>query len=287
MSRIAFVTYSGRPEFTTDDGLAAAVLADRRHQVLPLCWDGFNNNRPKLDLIVLRSPWNYHLLPEAFLSWLDEISQRARVVNAPAMVRWNAHKRYLVELAGNLPVIPTALARKGDHAEITKLSARFNTERIIVKPAISASAYLTDSFAVDQHSAAQAFLDKILSERDALVQPFVDAIATEGEVSLMYFLGRFSHAVIKHPKAGDFRVQHELGGSITPYKPEDRLLSLCETALRNVPGREIPLYARVDVVNDPKIGWQLQELELIEPSLYLEYAPSAAAQFADAIEKQL
>ena len=287
MAHLAFVTYSGRPDITGDDGLAAAVLAERGHQVLPLCWDGLNNDRPKLDLIVLRSPWNYHLLPEAFLSWLDEISQRTRVVNAPAIVRWNAHKRYLIELAAKLPVIPTVLVTQGTHAEITKLSARFNTDRIVVKPAISASAYLTDSFAVDQLSAAQAFLEKILSERDTLVQPFVDAIATEGEVSLMYFLGRFSHAVIKHPKAGEFRVQHELGGSITPYKPEDRLLSLCETALRNVPWREIPVYARIDVVNDPKIGWQLQELELIEPSLYLEYSRSAAAQFAEAIEKQL
>ena len=287
MSRIAFVTYSGRPEITADDALAAAVLEDRGHKVLPLRWDDLNDDRAKFDLVVLRSPWNYHLLPEAFLSWLDELAKRTRVVNAPAMVRWNAHKQYLIELAGALPVIRTTLVRRGERTDVAKLRQDLDTEAIVIKPAISASAFLTDTFATDQLPEAQSFLDRLIAERDALVQPFVKAIATEGEVSVMYFGGRFSHAVIKRPKAGEFRVQHEFGGSIAPYVPDPKLLQICETALGRVPGREPTVYARIDVVRDPHSGWQLQELELIEPSLNFRHAPAAAMQFAKAIEKKL
>jgi glutathione synthase/RimK-type ligase-like ATP-grasp enzyme len=287
MSRIAFVTYSGRPEITADDALAAAVLQDRGHKVLPLRWDDLNDDRAKFDLVVLRSPWNYHLLPEAFLSWMDELAKRARVINSPAVVRWNTHKSYLIELAEALPVVRTILVRKGERGDLAKLRQELGTQAIVIKPAISASAFLTDTFATDQLPEAQHFLDRLVAERDALVQPFVEAIATEGEVSVMYFGGRFSHAVIKRPKAGEFRVQHEFGGSIASYVPDPTLLQICETALDCVPGREPTVYARIDVVRDPHSGWQLQELELIEPSLNFRHAPGAATHFADAIEKQL
>jgi glutathione synthase/RimK-type ligase-like ATP-grasp enzyme len=280
---IAFITHAGRPEITSDDELTAAALRRRGHEVEALPWDGVVASAKKFDLLVLRSPWNYHLEPDAFFAWLDDVAVKTPVVNAPAIVRWNAHKRYLLELAAALPVIPTALVTRGEKANVHDMFVRFGSGRIVIKPAISASAYLTASFTADELAAAQAFLDKLTAERDALVQPFLDSIATHGEVSVMYFGGRFSHAVIKCPKSGEFRVQHELGGSIEPYTPDAALLALCEAALRNIPGREQPVYARIDVVADPGSGWQLQELELIEPSLYLEYAPEAAERFAEVI----
>jgi glutathione synthase/RimK-type ligase-like ATP-grasp enzyme len=283
---IAFITYAGRPEITSDDELAAAALRHRGHKVEAVPWDGVVAAEKKFDLLVLRSPWNYHLAPDAFLAWLDDVARKTPVVNAPAMVRWNTHKRYLLELAAALPVIPTALVARGEHVDVRDLFGRFG-ERIVIKPAISASAFLTASFTADGLAEAQTFLDQLTAERDALVQPFLDTIATHGEVSVMYFGGRFSHAVIKRPKAGEFRVQHELGGSIEPYMPDAALLALCDAALQNVPGRAPSVYARIDVVADTRSGWQLQELELIEPSLYLEYAPGAAERFAEAIAEQM
>jgi hypothetical protein len=287
MANIAFVTYSGRPEITSDDELGAAALRRRGHDVFALRWDDLADDEREMDLLVLRSPWNYHLLPEAFLDWLEGVAKRTRVANAPAIVRWNAHKRYLLELAAALPVITTALVGKGERADVRHFTEQFGCETLVIKPAVSASAFLTDSFATNQSVAAQKHLNDITRERDALVQPFLHAIATHGEVSVMFFAGRFSHAVIKHPKAGEFRVQHELGGSITPYTPDATLLALCEAVLRHIPVAEKTVYARIDVVNDPANGWQLQELELIEPSLYLKHAPEAAERFADAIAKRL
>jgi hypothetical protein len=120
-----------------------------------------------------------------------------------------------------------------------------------------------------------------------LVQPLVDAVVEGGESSLIFFDGRFSHAVFKRPRAGDFRVQIEHGGTFEPIAPDASAIAQAERALKAAPSSgEAPLYARVDgcVVNGELL---LMELELIEPFLFLESSPGAADRLADAIAERL
>jgi hypothetical protein len=117
-----------------------------------------------------------------------------------------------------------------------------------------------------------------------MAQPFVSAIVTEGEHSLFYFDGTLSHAVVKRPKAGDFRVQEELGGSSIAATPSAALLEEAQKIVNLVEGEQ--LFARVDVVERPQ-GATLMELELIEPMLFLANHADATQRFINAIRSKL
>jgi hypothetical protein len=124
------------------------------------------------------------------------------------------------------------------------------------------------------------------------VQPFLPEVLSEGEFSLFYFLGDYSHAILKTPGRGDFRVQEEHGGTIQQVQPEPALFETadaCLQALASIPGlpREPLLYARPDFVRTPQ-GFALMELEMIEPALYFRMdAPRAAERFAEAVVRWL
>jgi hypothetical protein len=107
---------------------------------------------------------------------------------------------------------------------------------------------------------------------------------TGGEWSIVFFDGRYSHAVVKRPRAGEFRVQEEYGGRAVVAHPPRAMLESAVLCLETL--RETPAYARVDGVDTPD-GFRLLELELLEPALYLATDPAAAARFADAIERRL
>jgi glutathione synthase/RimK-type ligase-like ATP-grasp enzyme len=148
----------------------------------------------------------------------------------------------------------------------------------VVKPAISVGAERTVRFA------SQADLDALTTTDDALVQPYLDAIETKGEVSIVCIEGEPSHAVRKVPASGDFRSQEEHGAQITAVEVEATHRALAVAALSSL--ERVPLYARVDAV-DTDAGLQLIELELIEPTLWLRWHPPAADTLAAAIAAQL
>jgi glutathione synthase/RimK-type ligase-like ATP-grasp enzyme len=157
--------------------------------------------------------------------------------------------------------------------------------KCVVKPAISASAHKTWLF----DSAALPEKDDLkgrMQSEDFLVQQFIPEIETQGEISFIYIDGRFSHAALKRPAAGDFRVQKEHGGSAELFMPTLDLLKQTDGIVATVPQVRDSLYCRIDaVVRDGKLV--LMELELIEPELFLGLAESAAEKFADAIVRRL
>jgi len=113
-----------------------------------------------------------------------------------------------------------------------------------------------------------------------MVQPFLDAIGIEGEWSLVFFAGEFSHAVLKRPAPGDFRVQDEHGGTAAPGRPPAGVIESARRALEAV--SEPWIYARVDGCA-PGGVFQLLELEMLEPTLYLDTGPEPAGHFARTI----
>jgi hypothetical protein len=198
-----------------------------------------------------------------------------RLANPPPVLLWNADKIYLDRLAGSgAPVVTTRIVEAVSEAELRPTAEAFGTNQLITKPRVSASAWQTIRW-----SPGRPLADG--PQGAAMIQPFLPAIERSGEISLIYFAGRFSHAISKMPQPGDFRVQPEYDGVITAHHPAADELAAAEAILAVV--REPLLYARVDLVRGLHGRPLLMELELVEPDLYLGYGDGASAAFAAAI----
>ncbi|MFD6515605.1 RimK family alpha-L-glutamate ligase [Rhodococcus sp. NPDC060176] len=239
------------------------------------------------DLVLIRSTWDYTQRLEEFLAVLDQLT--APIANPLSIVKWNAHKGYLTELAAaGVPIVPTAVITAGITAGKSELLTlpSFESADVIVKPAVSAGAVGVGKFAAGS-AQAHAHLTSILeSGNDALVQPFISDVV-DGERSIIHLGGRYSHAVRKIPADNDFRVQEYHGGTNHLHEPSAAELALADAALAATPcGPGELLYARVDVVG-PVDQPLLMEVELIEPELFLPFAPGSADALARAVVASL
>ena len=279
---VAFVTYSGIPDLTADDRLAVAALAGLGVQTDAVCWDDARVDWSRYGAIVLRSTWDYFRRIAEFRAWIDRLeAMGAPLWNRPATLRWNTDKRYLSDLAHpNLAPPPGAFFVKGARIDLAALLDARGWTEAVVKPTISADGFSTERASRATAGEDQAVVDAMVARSDVMIQRLVPEIRTGGELSLMFFGGAFSHAVNKQPKRGEFRVQERLGGVISPAVAPVRLVrhatGLLEAAAPD------SLYARVDVVV-AEDRFVLMELELVEPSLFLEHAFGAAKAFATAI----
>ncbi len=231
--------------------------------------------------MVIRSTWDYHHRAAEFLGWIARLeASGVRVWNPAPLVRWNLDKHYLVELENRgVPVVPTVTLMRGSPTALLDLLESAGWDQAVVKPAVSASAY--ETWRTSRASAAGDVgrFGALVAAGDVLLQPYVAAVE-QGEWSLCFFGGRYSHAVLKRPRQGDFRVQLELGGEVLVAAPEPAVVAQAETIVALLPPPW--LYARVDgcVVNGALV---LMELELIEPTLFFHADPGAPTRFAEAL----
>jgi glutathione synthase/RimK-type ligase-like ATP-grasp enzyme len=230
---------------------------------------------------VLRSCWDYHRRPEAFRAWLAALEANgAALENSIPLARWNMDKRYLRDLESRgVFTVPTVWLEPGDSRSLVDLRRTTGWTDVVVKPAISATAWRLHRVRADEQAWPPA-LGTALESDAFLVQPFVAEIA-DGEWSLICFDGRFSHAVLKRPGPDDFRVQEEYGGRSDAAAPPAAVVEQAERLLDVLPER--PLYARVDGV-ETRAGFQLLELELLEPVLFFGLHAPAVETFASAVE---
>ena len=279
--RIGFVTYAGKPELTDDDQLAVAALGRHDIQVRPLVWNDPGVNWDDYAALIVRSTWDYHREPAAFAAWLNQMVITGRPLWNPAgLIRWNMDKGYLRELNANgVAITPTVWLAQGEPADLTAILERSGWDRAVVKPSLSATAFLTWVASPPTAADNQGQLDRMLERGGVLVQQFEEAI-TGGEWSLVFFSGVLSHAVLKVPQQGDFRVQKEYGGTSAPGIASPAAIALAERALGQV--RFPWLYARVDLI-DTGDEVRLMELEMLEPDLFLRHNEDAARGFAQAI----
>ena len=253
----------------------AEVLRSAGIEVEPRPWSE-PGDLGDFDLVMPLVAWGYHLDPPCWHALLDRLERDGpRVLNPVPLLRWNSDKRYLAELGQEgIAVIPTRLVDALDEAELADARAEFGDE-LVIKPPVSASADGTHRLGPGDPLPADAHL------REMLVQPFLRSIAEEGEYSIMLFGGRFSHAIVKRPKAGDYRVQPHLGGTEQPCEPPQGAIELAQAALAAAPAEAA--YARVDMVRDASGNLAIIELELIEPSLWLQHAPDGGVSFAETV----
>lgn len=257
-------------------------------------WDDEGVRWAGYDLVVLRSTWDYaRRLPE-FLAWLTATSQVTRILNEPATVRWNCDKIYLGELERvGVPVVQTGYA--GDRDDVVAALARLGDGRdgaarkqVVIKPSVSAGSNLTGRFDLTDARAVELAEQIISAGKTVMIQPFVPSVAERGEVAVVFFDGKPSHAVRKGPllATGGGFVGGEYVENLTPVELDQPRLAASARVLDGfaalLPGAD-PLYARVDLVEGDGGELRLLELELIEPSLFLPYALGSATRLADAV----
>jgi len=267
--------------YVADDDLAIQPLNDLGIAVETVSWRQTKRAWSDFEVVVIRTPWDYQSSPTEFLSVLESIESQTRLENPLDIVRWNLNKRYLREMeTRGTRIVPTIWDATYNAAEFDRWLSEFQTDEIIIKPTVSATAEHT--YRLKTYDAS---LENVFSTREFLVQPFMPNIIAEGEYSLFYFNGEYSHAINKSPKTNDFRVQEEHGGIITEIQPDEALMAAGRETVATI-GRDL-LYARVQFVRGDEGNVCMKELELIEPALYLRMNGGAPERFAAAISRSL
>jgi glutathione synthase/RimK-type ligase-like ATP-grasp enzyme len=275
--KIAIVTNPKHPEIEDDDRPLAAALALRGAVVLTASWDDPDFAWDRVDLALIRSPWDYYRRFEEFLAWLGRVETRTTLVNPPDVIRWNADKRYLRDFTDRgLHCVPTTFVGRGENADLRELCLARGWTTVVLKPSVSADSWETIRVEPDRYADGQAYLERHRPDRTIMVQPFVKDVEEGGEQSLMFFGGRYSHAVMKNSAF--------LGGR--HVGPEGRLIEPRPDAIamaRDVLVRaDVPriAYARVDIARDDSDRPMLLELELFEPTLFLREKPGCEEALA-------
>lgn len=279
---LCIATCADKPNLTAGDRQLAQELENLGMRVHSAIWTDAVEKRA--DAIIVRSVWDYHLHIDRFRTWIQRTG--IKYINPAPTILANIDKQYLFDLeAKAIPIIPSKRIQRSTPAsravaEIQALKRTWN--ELVVKPTISATAHLTTRLGIND---TEAVISEILKHSDLLAQPFLPSIETAGEISLIFFNpSGFSHAVLKRPKSGDFRVQSDFGGSETPFEPKALHLTLAAQAISALQLDWV--FARVDLVDfefEPKIS----EIELIEPDLFLQYEPQSAKRLALAIQSHL
>lgn len=234
------------------------------------------------DLVTPLLAWGY---PRDCPRWFDLLNQLesegVRVSNPVSILRWNSDKAYLAELdVAGIPSVPTVLSNALDDAALEDARRMFKTDTLVIKPPISGGADGTYRL-----GRGDAVPEAVAGHR-MMIQPYLPNISAEGEYSLFYFGGILSHSIIKRPAQGDFRVQEQYGGTEEAIPAPEAAKILAQRALAAtaaITETGTLAYARVDLLRDGDGAFRLMELELIEPSLFLQFAPDKGAAFAQAL----
>lgn len=284
---IAFVTYKDLPHLSYDDRVLADYLQSHEIIVSPVTWDDESVKWSSFDAIVMRSMWDYFFESVRFREWLRLLSSlNCRVMNPVEVVEWNMDKNYFNDFSRKGIRFPAYhYCRQNSAASLEDILKKRNWERAVVKPAISGGAINTWVTTMASSPVDDGRFNGMLQSGDVIVQEFRDEIVMEGELSLLFFNKRFSHAVCKKARIGDFRVQTQFGGVTVPVQPGKAVLEQAEALLHNIP--QPLLYARVDGFMSREGEFFLMELELVEPVLFISSHEDARENFLQAFRELL
>lgn len=281
--RLAIATSVAEPEIHPDDKYLAASLKGLGVETIACIWNDPAVDWTKFDAVLIRSIWDYFKHYASFKQWLSQLP--VPTINNKELLLWNSDKRYLIELANyGVPIIPTQVVSAW---QLQGALAAMPSREVVIKPTISGTAWHTVRGVAGETEFAQS-VAQLPSELDYLVQPYLPEVASDGEWSLLFFDGEYSHAVIKRPKAGDYRVQSDYGGVALPAEPNADLVASAARVLEAAAaiGHTDAAYARIDgVISQGR--FLLMELEMIEPFLHLGNRADASERFAANLFKRL
>lgn len=283
---VAIAADRGTAALDADNQLLLAELRARGLRAAPVVWDDPDFDAGTARLVLIRATFDYTARREEFLDWADRAATRTTVLNPPRILRWNAHKAYLLELERRgVAIVPTEFVTRGTRASFEALVRGRDWSEVVLKPAVSAGGRDTYRVRLEDAEVGQQHLDALLARGDVMVQPFLPSILSGGELSLVHFDGSFSHAARRRAPPGDFRALHRRGGPVAAEIPSTGALLFAHHVLEVVP--EPTLYARVDLLVDDSGNYRLGELELIEPILFFGHSSAGLAQAAQAIQARL
>ncbi len=236
-------------------------------------WSSKTFNWEVVDYAIFRTTWDYFERLEDFLSWINTYSKKIKFINSIDLIKWNLDKSYLQDFPKE-DVVPSLFLKKNSHKSLKEISTQKGWKELIMKPSVSAAAWNTHRVSKDNINKMEMVFSNLKSSHKMIVQEFQKSVLTSGEVSIMVFGGKYSHAVLKKSKKNDFRVQDDFGGTVCKYEPKKNEIDFAEKIVSLCPER--PLYARVDILLSKKGGWLLSELEIIEPELWFRFNEKSA-----------
>lgn len=249
-------------------------------------WDNPTYEWQETKSVFFRTIWDYFERFDEFWEWLEQVKTKTRLINSYELIKWNIDKHYLKDLSSwGIETVPTYFADKGCNMKLHEIAKRNQWKDLVIKPAISASAFKTYKILANEIQANEKLFNSLVQERNMLVQPYFETITQLGEASLMVFDGKFTHAILKKAQPGDFRVQDDFGGTVHNYIPTKAEINFAEKVFETCKTK--PVYGRVDIVWDNDKNFYLSELEIIEPELWIRNYPKCAERIAEAVKKIL
>ena len=265
-----------------EDALIIDAFAARGISAQRCAWDDPSILSSPPRATIIRATWDYTERFDEFVRTLTAIAQHTPLINPLSTVLWNLDKHYLRDLSPrgvNIP--PTSYIEKGTSGTLAEHSRKCGLTDATLKPVMSAGARHTYRFHGDDTAALESTFRDLVNAEAMMLQPFLSSVVTEGEVTLVMIGGKYSHAIRKRAKEGDFRVQDDFGGTVHPHTPAADEISLAEAAMAACD--PVPLYGRVDILRDANGRPTVSELELIEPELWFRFHPAAAGVFAESV----
>jgi len=249
-------------------------------------WDNPTYEWQETKSVLFRTIWDYFERFDEFWEWLEQVKTKTRLINSYELIKWNIDKHYLKDLSSwGIETVPTYFADKGCNMKLHEIAKRNQWKDLVIKPAISASAFKTYKILANEIQANEKLFNSLVQERNMLVQPYFETITQLGEASLMVLDGKFTHAILKKAQPGDFRVQDDFGGTVHNYIPTKAEINFAEEVFKTCKTK--PVYGRVDIVWDNDKNFYLSELEILEPELWIRNYPKCAERIAEAVDKIL
>lgn len=269
-----------------EDELLTSALRRNGLTVHRIDWTNRDFDWSSTRSVIFRSTWDYTERFDEFLQFVRSLLTRTLVINPVSIILWNLDKHYLRDLHVRGVQIPeTIYIEKNSDVDLRTLVEFHRFGESILKPAMSAGARHTYRLNDGNLREHEALFQRLIKEEAMMLQPFLPSVMTEGERTLMVIGGRFTHAVIKKAKAGDFRVQDDFGGTVHHYSPTPEEILFAEHAVSVCD--PLPFYARVDILTAANGTPVVSELEMIEPELWFRFHPEAADRLAEMIEREL
>ncbi len=285
MKKIGFITCQEYSALASDEQYLIGPFKVAGLEIIPIIWDE-PINYEAFDMFLFRSAWDYHQKTVAFETWLTQLKKiKTPIYNPISIIEENYDKRYLKKLEDKgFQIIPTLFFDNVDAINLTQIMETQQWEKGVIKPVISMSAYHTYSFDKNNCQALQTQLVNYYGDTKVMVQKFAKEIITEGEWSLVFYDKQYCMTALKTPKKGEFRVQSELGGSITYPEPPTHIIAEAKAILDSY--EEEILYARMDgIIHNGH--FQLMEAELIDPELYFRAGEKGQQGFLEAVLSRL
>ena len=258
-----------------EDRILQHALEEKGLRVIKKDWADKYFDWTTTKYAIFRTTWDYFERFDDFFTWLKNTKNKTTFINSSEIINWNIDKHYLQDLAkNNVNIAPTLFIEKEDTITLAQLFEKTNWKEVVLKPAISGAARHTYRVNHNNYKEHENIFQELIKVECMLFQSFLKNITILGEISLIMIGGKYTHAVKKTAKKGDFRIQDDHGGKVEKYKPTEDEIKFAENCLEASPFK--PIYARVDIVYDNNNIISLSELELIEPELWFRNNPISA-----------